>query len=162
MKKFFLSFIFAMLICLLPCVVYAGPLDAVTETQGVENELGFSITSGVDLSKGIQSTFDSSRTISGTAEQGTEITIHVSTKDASGEVKGNNSYDMEVGASGLFSQTLALGIGENTVSLSACKAGYKPISQSVVIKRKKMEIKMELESTISIPGSVRTSLFTTK
>ncbi len=163
MKKYIISLLFAMLICLLPCVVYAAPLDAGIETTDVaEEELDFWITGGMDLAKGVQSTFDSTRMISGMTLQGTEITIQVSTKDAGGVVKDNACYNMEVGASGLFSETIALGLGENAVTVTALKDGYKEVCQSVVIKRKKLQIKTELENTISIPGSVRSSLFITK
>lgn len=159
MKKFLLSLIFTMLLCLFPCAVYAGPLDAMTEMQEAEKELSFSVTSGIDLSKEMQSTFDSSRTISGIAEQGTEVEIYVSTMDASGEVNAGDCYGMAVGASGLFSQTIQLGIGENIVEIVASKENYEPVCQSTILKRKKKEIKEELEKTISIPGSKRVSFF---
>ncbi|NLK36966.1 MAG: hypothetical protein GX299_02650 [Epulopiscium sp.] len=163
MKKYMLSFLFAMMLCLLPCVVYAAPLDTVTEAVDTgEKELSFCITSGIDLTKEVQSTFDSTRMISGTTLQGTGITIQVSTKDAVGEVKDTVCYTMEVGASGLFSETIALGLGENAITITAQKDGYKEVCQSVTIKRKKLQIKTELENTISIPGSGRNTLLIIK
>ena len=83
MKKFSIAFIVVMLFCFAPVFVYARPLDAET----AEQELGFSVTSGIDMSKETQSTFDDSKTISGIADQGTAIEISVSTKDANGDLK---------------------------------------------------------------------------
>lgn len=163
MKKISAVFIFAMLFCSLPYIAYAGPLNAtevVEENQ--ERELDFSITSGIDLSKKSQSTFDSSRTISGVAEQGTAVEINVSTKDADGEWNDPVRYETLVGASGLFSHTVTLALGDNLVEVSASLEGCETVSQSTVVKRKKMEIKTELENTISVPGSARTPLFLSK
>lgn len=163
MKKISAVFIFAMLFCSLPYIAYAGPLNAaevVEENQ--ERELDFSITSGIDLSKKSQSTFDSSRTISGVAEQGTAVEINVSTKDADGEWTDPVCYETLVGASGLFSHTVTLALGDNLVEVSASLEGCETISQGTVVKRKKMEIKTELENTISVPGSARTPLFLSK
>ena len=47
MKKFSIAFIVVMLFCFAPVLVYAGPLDAET----AEQELGLSVTSGIDMSK---------------------------------------------------------------------------------------------------------------
>ena len=102
MKKISVFLMIAMFLCFAPFCAYAGSLDG---AQG-KNDMGFSITSGINLSKKTQSTFDSSRTIYGAADEGTDITIRVSIKDAAGELKQNANYTMEVGASGLFSKTI--------------------------------------------------------
>lgn len=163
MKKLSAVFICAMFFCLLPNTIYAGPLNAAEVMEEVqEKELDFRITSEIDLSKKSQSTFDSSRTISGVADQGTAVAINVSTKDADGEWKDPVCYETLVGASGLFSHTVELTLGDNLVEVSASLEGYETISKSTIIKRKKMEIKTELENTISVPGSARTPLFSTK
>lgn len=145
-------------LCFAPFCVYAGSLDG---TQG-KNPIEFSITSGINLSKKTQSTFDSSKTIYGVADKGTDITISVSAKGADGTLKQNFNYAIEVGASGLFSQTVSLGLGENVVEIWASKKDCEGIYESVAVKRKKMAIKTELENAISIPGSTRTSLFSMK
>lgn len=162
MKNFFIMLIAAVLLLfIVPCSAYAGPLDAASEEQS-RSEVNFSITSGVNLTKKVQSTFDSSRTISGVADQGTEIAISVSTKDASGELQESANYDMEVGASQLFSQTVELSLGDNFIEIIASKDGFETVTESTIIKRKKEEIKTELENSISVPGSSKTTLIITK
>ena len=163
MKKISAVFIFTMLFCFVPVIAYAGPLNAVEAVEEVDQKpLNFLITSEIDLAKKSQSTFDSSKTISGVAEQGTAVAINVSTKDANGKWNDAVCYQTKVGASGLFSHTVALSIGDNLVEVSASLDGYESVSQSTIIKRKKMEIKTELENTISVPGSARTPIFVTK
>ncbi len=132
--------------------VYARSLDAET----AEQELGFSVTSGIDMSKETQSTFDDSKTISGIADQGTAIEISVSTKDANGDLKESANFQLEVGASGMFSQTVELSLGENVVAITASKEGYETVNEETIVKRRNITIKNELENTVSIPGSTRT------
>ncbi len=151
MKKLSIAFIVVMLFCFAPVFVYAGPLDAET----AEQELGLSVTSGIDMSKETQSTFDDSKTIAGVANQGTAIEISVSTKDANGELTENESFEIEVGASGIFSQTVELSLGENVISITAYKEGCETVSGETIVKRRNITIKNELENTVSIPGSTR-------
>ena len=151
MKKFSIAFIVVMLFCFAPVLVYAGPLDAET----AEQELGLSVTSGIDMSKETQSTFDDTKTIAGVANQGTAIEISVSTKDANGELTENALFEIEVGASGIFSQTVELSLGENVVSITASKEGCETVSGETIVKRRNITIKNELENTVSIPGSTR-------
>lgn len=151
MKKFSIAFIVVMLFCFAPVFVYARPLDAET----AEQELGFSVTSGIDMSKETQSTFDDSKTISGIADQGTAIEISVSTKDANGDLKESANFQLEVGASGMFSQTVELSLGENVVAITASKEGYETVNEETIVKRRNITIKNELENTVSIPGSTR-------
>ena len=157
MKKFSIAFLVVMLFCFAPVFVYAGPLDA----EAAKQELGFSVTSGIDLSKETQSTFDDSKTIAGTANQGTAIEIIVSSKDASGDLADEESYCMEVGASGMFSQTVELSLGENVVSITASKKGYDTVREETIVKRRNITIKNELENTVSIPGGTRNLSLTT-
>lgn len=151
-----------MLISLIPYSVYAGSLTAAPADLEELEVIDFEITDGILSSKKTESTFDDSRTISGVADQGALIVISVSTKDAEGDLEENASYDMEVGASGLFSQTIELAIGENIVEITASKDGCEPIIKDAVIKRKKREIKTELEKVISIPGNTKESVFLSK
>lgn len=151
MKKLSIAFIVVMLFCFAPVFVYAGPLDAET----AEQELGLSVTSGIDMSKETQSTFDDSKTIAGVANQGTAIEISVSTKDANGELTENENFEIEVGASGIFSQTVELSLGENVISITAYKEGCETVSGETIVKRRNITIKNELENTVSIPGSTR-------
>ena len=152
MKKFSIAFIVVMLFCFAPVLVYARPLDAETAAQ----ELGLSVTSGIDMSKETQSTFDDSKIIAGVANQGTAIEISVSTKDANGELTENALFEIEVGASGIFSQTVELSLGENVVAITASKEGYETVNEETIVKRRNITIKNELENTVSIPGSTRT------
>lgn len=151
MKKLSIAFIVVMLFCFAPVFVYAGPLDAET----AEQELGLSVTSGIDMSKETQSTFDDSKIIAGVADQGTAIEISVSTKDANGELTENACFEIEVGASGIFSQTVELSLGENVVAITASKEGCETVSGETIVKRRNITIKNELENTVSIPGSTR-------
>ena len=151
MKKFSIAFIVVMLFCFAPVLVYAGPLDAET----AEQELGLSVTSGIDMSKEPQSTFDDTKTIAGVANQGTAIEISVSTKDANGDLTESANFEIEVGASGIFSQTVELNLGENVVSITASKEGCETVSGETIVKRRNITIKNELENTVSIPGSTR-------
>ncbi len=151
MKKFSIAFIVVMLFCFAPVFVYAGPLDA----EAAKQELGFSVTSGIDMSKETQSTFDDSKTIAGVANQGTAIEISVSSKDANGDLTENTSFLLEVGASGIFSQTVELSLGENVVEITASKEGYETVSEETIVKRRNITIKNELENTVSIPGGTR-------
>ena len=115
MKKFSIAFIVVMLFCFAPVFVYARPLDA----EAAKQELGFSVTSGIDMSKQTQSTFDDSKTIAGVANQGTAIEISVSSKDANGDLTENANFVLEVGVSGIFSQTVELSLGENVVEITS-------------------------------------------
>ena len=151
MKKFSIAFIVVMLFCFAPVFVYARPLDA----EAAKQELGFSVTSGIDMSKQTQSTFDDSKTIAGVANQGTAIEISVSSKDANGDLTENANFVLEVGVSGIFSQTVELSLGENVVEITASKEGYETVSEETIIKRRNITIKNELENTVSIPGGTR-------
>lgn len=184
MKKYLITLAVIMLVGVMPNSVYAGSLTAVPgevqkETQQnvdedetesdreeeFEDELEsveFEITDGITRSKKTESTFDDSRTISGVAEKGTLIVISVSTRNAEGDLEENACYDMEVGASGLFSQAIELEIGENVVEITASKDERETVSKKAVIKRKKREIKKELENTICIPGDTKESVFLIK
>lgn len=180
MKKYLITLAVIMLVSVMPNSVYAGSLAVIPEEipkeiqQNVdENEadsdgeeelesVEFEITDGITLSKKTESTFDDSRTISGVAEKGALIVIRVSTKNAEGDLEENACYDMEVGASGLFSQAIELEIGENVVEITASKENHETISKQTVIKRKKREIKKELENTICIPGNTKESVFLIK
>lgn len=180
MKKYLITLAVIMLVGVMPNSVYAGSLTAVPEEvqketqQNVDEDetesdredelesVEFEITDGITRSKKTESTFDDSRTISGVAEKGTLIVISVSTRNAEGDLEENACYDMEVGASGLFSQAIELEIGENVVEITASKDERETVSKKAVIKRKKREIKKELENTICIPGDTKESVFLIK
>lgn len=149
---------------------YAGPVtdneepDKAVET--VEDEfdkridedyelpyVDFSITDGVNSFKKTESTFDDSRTISGVAETGTIVEFEVQNLNSRGKVKETTTYEVEIGASGIFSQTIDLDIGENVITITASKENCTPIEKEVTIKRKEKSIKNELESSIIIPGN---------
>lgn len=156
MKKIVVASAIFMLLCVAPVCAYAGPHNSpVGQTTKEETlpSVSFSVTSGMKTDKKTESTFDDSRTISGSADQGAAIAIDVYTKDASGELVVSSNYSIEVGASGLFSQTIDLELGENVVTVTAEKDGYSSVCEEATIKRKKRDIKKELESGISIPGS---------
>lgn len=141
---------------------YAGPLTAESTEQEENTEVEFSITDGIDFDKKVESTFDESRTISGSAQEGTAVSISVYLKNANGELKEQSAYDIDVGASGLFSQAVELSIGENVVKITAEKEGFDSVKTETCIKRKSREIKTELENGVTIPGrgtTVKSPLF---
>ncbi len=113
---------------------------------------GFSITSGLDFSKETKSTFDKTITITGKAEEGSTITITVYEKllEKEEELKEVNKYKIVVGASEYFNQTINLVIGENIIDINVNKDN-KSYSNTTSIKRKKSEIKSELEQAIVLP-----------
>jgi len=136
MKKIptlFITFIFTLF---LSVSVYAKPLDS------------FTITGTIDFDKETEATFDESRTISGTAPSGTEVII---------AIKNENSdqtfvFNIEVGASGIFSKTISLDNGQNEVSLSLYFEGCDTIIKETVINKKDNKIKRTLKQSICIPG----------
>lgn len=159
----FILFIF--LISLSPFTVLANDeTGLLPSSEEVTSDVTFKITSGLDVNKEKESTFDKKRTISGTASEGTIITIDVhskkdnkqdsSSEQTDGENKNqeNNTYNIEVGASGIFSQTVELVIGENKIDITVEEENKDKIEKSFIINRKSREIKQELEKTIVLPG----------
>ena len=106
----------------------------------------FEITGGIDFEKERISTFDSSKTITGTADEGTEITIEVYGPEDE-ELK--EDYSFIVGISGIFSQTVDFGIGENHIVVYS-NSGDK--TEDVVVNRKEQAIKKVLEEGVYLPG----------
>lgn len=162
MKKclFYLTILFLM--CFFPMSAYAGPLASTGTQEETTVELEFSITDGIDFEKKTESTFDESRTISGSAQEGTNVSISVYLKNASGALKEQSTYGIEVGTSGLFSQAVELSIGENVIKIKAEQEGFESISEEACIRRKSREIKTELENGVTIPGrgtTVKAPLF---
>ncbi len=115
----------------------------------------FSITSGLDFSKGAKSTFDKSRIVTGKAKEGSTVTITVYEKllEKEEELKEIDKYEIVVGASGYFSQTINLNVGENIIDINVTDINDKSASISTSIIRKKSEIKNELEQAIILPRS---------
>lgn len=173
MKKFIKGFsVFAIMIfmiSILPFTALANDTDILSDDDKIE--ISFKITSGLDLNKEKESTFDKKRTISGTAKDGTMVTINVysdSEPDSSQngeetEVSSNSDYKEEqfyeiaVGASGIFSQTIYLNLGENTIDITVESEDSETIEKSFIINRKSREIKQELEKTIVLPGETQSS-----
>ncbi len=100
------------------------------------------------LTKEIDSTFDTGRTISGMTTSGTEVTIYVYKSQDNKE----NSTSLVVGGSGIFQQNIELGTGENVIRIVAKKENSQTIERSFTVRRKEIKIKLELESGIVLPG----------
>lgn len=130
--------------------VFFAPTFAYADEYS-SNKVEFSVTSGVVIGD-TESTFDKTRTITGWSENGSTISISLSKKNASGTLSNYANYEIEIGPTGLFSQTVELEIGENIIYIEACKSGKNTSAASCVIKRKNRLIKTELENGISIPG----------
>lgn len=126
-------------------------LAAPSGSQAVEK---FGITGGMNLQKGTETTFDSSRIISGTAEIDTdvEIIVYRVVEDAE-ETKlvELDRYKTTVGLSEIFIENVDLNIGKNLIVVKAYN-GEKYSEVSAVVKRKKSEIKIELRQGIVLPG----------
>ena len=114
---------------------------------------GFCITGGLDFSNEIKSTFDKTRTITGKAQEGDTVTIYVYEKllEKQEELKEVDKYTVVVGASGYFSQTIDLAVGENIIDINVKDEGNRSSSVSTSIIRKKSEIKNELERAVILP-----------
>lgn len=159
MKRFLFAVAVVLTVGFMSVCAYANPVGEIGEAAGVTveeqelRELDFTLTGGIKDDGTAESTFDESRTISGKSEDGSVIDIVVYKKNASGELEESSSYNIGIGASGLFSQAVDLQIGENLVVLDAQMDGCITIHKEIVIKRKKREIKTELENIISLPGS---------
>ncbi len=165
-------FLFLFLISLSPSNVLAGGDDELGLLPSSEKvDVDFKITSGLDVNKEKESTFDKKRTISGTANEGTIITIDIhnqttqkdeedvqSTENETDEnkTKDDEYYTIEVGASCIFSQTVELAIGENKIDITVEEKGKDTIEKVFTINRKNREIKQELEKAIVLPGETET------
>lgn len=105
MKQLFGKFACLMLLVMACCVV--APVSAMAGT-GVDN---FKITSGIDTRKSSEITFDATRVISGTAEKGAKIGITVYepyTVNGKTYYKLIRTYNITVGSTGIFSQSISL------------------------------------------------------
>lgn len=148
-KNIVLKLIFALAIAFCLAIPFSTNANAAT---GVNN---FKITSGIDTSKSSEITFDSARVISGTAETGAKvsITIYEPYKDASGKTayKLIRTYNLTVGSTGIFSQSVSLKEGVNYLVVTARKDGkYSEIRTT--INRKNKVLKSVLSQSIAVPG----------
>lgn len=92
-------------------------------------------------------TFEESRTFSGTAAVGDVVTISLYTENSRGNQVLRSSYELEIGASGLFSQSVPLYVGENWVEISDGDT-----VESISVRRYAKALKVELKNGISRPG----------
>lgn len=146
-KNILLKFIFTVAIAL--CL--AIPFSVNAHAAPVSN---FKITSGVS-GKASEITFDSTRVISGTAETGAKIsiTIYEPYTNSAGKTayKLIRTYNLTVGSTGIFSQTISLKEGANYLVVTARKDGkYSEIRTT--INRKNKVIKSVLSQSIAVPG----------
>ena len=143
MKQLFGKFACLMLLVMACCVV--APVSAMAGT-GVDN---FKITSGIDTRKSSEITFDATRVISGTAEKGAKIGITV--YEPYTYYKLIRTYNITVGSTGIFSQSISLKEGANYLVVAARKDGkYSEIRTT--INRKDKVLKSVLSQSIAVPG----------
>lgn len=163
MKKF----IFTCMMCIafFSVSVCAGSIEY-DETMTVEQFDGFSsdystladtfaVTNGME--DDYESTFDLSRTISGFSAKDTAIDILVyapqdAEDESAAELSLLSSYNISVGSSGIFSQTLDLSFGENYILVFAENQEGEAL-RKMILNRKDSEIKLELEQNIALPGN---------
>ena len=222
-RRFLTACFLILTLVFIPCNVYAKESELLDEE--VLKKLIFDITSGFDLKKDKESTFDTKRTITGTAEEGTMVTVYVynkavdglaiwyeqnaeeaddnidkaeevSNKDLSNdtqkaeqniskedkkeavksEVKKSETvkseeekaeisedeqedtqpteiYEIEVVSSGIFSQSIELELGDNTIVLVFEKENCQTVVKQFNITRKSRDIKEVLENGIVFPGT---------
>lgn len=110
------------------------------------SQVSFVIASGLES----KSTFDKTRTITGKADEKSTVTINVyeKTLEKEEELKEIETYKIVVGASGYFSQTINLNVGENIIKISVKDKSNNTDSIQASITRKKSEIKNELEQAV--------------
>ena len=113
------------------------------------SQVNFDITSGLES----KTTFDKTRTITGKADEKSIVTISVYEKslEKEEELKEIETYKIVVGASGYFSQTINLNVGENIIKISVKDKNNNTDTISESINRKKSEIKNELEQAVILP-----------
>lgn len=101
-----------------------------------------------------ESTFDVKRTIAGLAPNNTQITINVYTLKDDERVE-LDTYEITVGLSELFSQTVDLYLGENYIELIAVygdeASETENFEYTCVITRKPSVIKAELQNSSILP-----------
>ena len=143
MKQLFGKFACLMLLVMACCVV--APVSAMAGT-GVDN---FKITSGIDTRKSSEITFDAT-----TAEKGAKIGITVYepyTVNGKTYYKLIRTYNITVGSTGIFSQSISLKEGANYLVVAARKDGkYSEIRTT--INRKDKVLKSVLSQSIAVPG----------
>ncbi len=136
MKKIPTLFITLILMMFFSVSVYAKPFDCYT------------ISGSIDFEKSSISTFDEIKTVSGTAPCGTIIIITLSNADT----ESTEVFEINVGASGLFSKSICLDNGENTVNILLSFDGNDIVEKETVINKKDNKIKHTLKKGIFIPG----------
>lgn len=141
--------------------VYAGTPDSVQKLADFEAYLA-SIDNPVDpfenvmitsgITKPIESTFDTMRTIVGTAPKDTKIGIALYRYDnQTDEFVFLFDYETTVGQSCMFSKTIDLELGRNFISVTVTSGDSRTV-QNAMINRKDLEIKKELEQGTVLHG----------
>lgn len=92
-------------------------------------------------------TFDTKRVFSGFVETGTFITFLVETKTAKG-FSDVFEKTVEVGASGLYSETINLSVGENIIYILAGNLDNMETILETSVVRKSMDVKNCLKDTV--------------
>ncbi len=135
-------------------IIAASALCVLAAPSGSQPVDKFGITGGMDLQKGTETTFDSSRIISGTAQKDTvvDVIVYEVVEDAEGtKLVELDRCTTTVGISEVFVQDVDLVVGKNLIVVKASN-GEKYSEASSVVKRKKSEIKIELRQGIVLPG----------
>lgn len=151
MKKLFSTLILIFILSFLNCII------TLAATQSKTEDSNFSITSGIDLSEQTKTTFDQNKTITGYAPVGSTISITVYEKLPDKKEKLNliENYSIIVGSTGYFNQSINLNVGENIININVLNDKKTIDSVSTTIKRKKSEIKNELEQGFNLPRTRR-------
>jgi hypothetical protein len=140
---FIFIFIFVSIITalLFPNTLLAGRRSEIKVNQIGIGKLNFKLLNGFE--KDIEYTFNSSRTISGTSEEDTIITVTVfRDKEMTQEVV---KYVKIVSSLGIFSQEIDLRHGGNYILINAAK-GTKEAEVRVSVTRLDIRLKQELEN----------------
>ena len=133
------------LIALVSAVICVVSLSLTAYAQPLTD---YSLTGTVDFDSESSSTFSDTKIISGTAPEGTTVTITV---DCPSSGTGE-TLAATVGASELFTKTITLSNGANDITVTLSLPGYDDVTMTTTINKKESKIKRALEKGIYIPG----------
>lgn len=164
MKKLLGGCILAVFLMLFPFTAYGQSLGNQTP-KTAEEPIQFEITNG--LTRESEPTFDDKRSISISVEPGTEVVLYVYSVERIENFKPSEykldeskakqiySSTVVVGESGLYYQTIDIEIGDNIVQFLLQKDKKTSVERYYLIRRKRREVKVDLEQGRVIPGEGR-------
>ena len=147
MKKWFLILTMALIMTALESYINVYAHDNIMSVPE------FQITGGLgDDGTELIVTFDTHRTITGIADEGTIINIQVLNEIYDELIKIVN-YENVVGASRVFSQDIILDVTDNVIKVIIIEDDVEIVVKTITIRRMSLDIKHEIEGQgIALPG----------